>query len=315
MESAPTVSIAMPAYNASATIVAAIESLLAQSFQDFELIVCDDASTDGTTFLVEAFNDPRIKLLKNASNMGEGVTRDKAIQAATGRWIAVIDADDAWLPHRLQTLLNAVGDAEQVVVFDDIMICHHTTTGLVPWRALRGCRAFGSDGKHPIDVRLEDYIRADRLLIKPMFPAAAVLHGRLRHTRRRLGADNEYFIKLGITGLTFRYFPEAMYMYRMMPGSVTAQADGVLSMSTCIQDCLKLPGLSQSVKLALEDKLRSLQHKETLHRASRALLAGHALEAAKILARDFQAIRISPGRLLRHLAYQFHRLRHSGRAR
>lgn len=310
----PLVSVVMPAYRAAATVSAAIESVLAQTLDDFELVICDDASDDATGRQVLQYTDSRVRLLTNDRNMGEGFSRDRAIQSALGKWIAVIDADDVWEPHRLEAMLDATFGQENVAVFDDIMICHHTPNGLAPWRPLRGKSAFGSKGS-VIDVRLEDYIQADRLLIKPVFPAAAVRNGQILHTRRRLGADNEYFIKLFLTGLTLRYLPEPMYMYRLMPGSATAKADGVLTMSACIYDCLTLPGLSASVRDAMKNKIASLRRKEAFQRAGKAFLAGRFFEALRVLLRHPQAILIAPKRTLRHLRYQLHRLRHLGSAR
>ncbi len=104
----PTVSIVMAAYNAEPYIAAAIESALAQTFRDFELLVADDKSTDGTIDVVTSFDDPRVRLLQ-CTHGGAPATRNKAIQQARGRYIAFLDADDIWLPEKL---------AKQLPLFD-----------------------------------------------------------------------------------------------------------------------------------------------------------------------------------------------------
>ena len=80
----PFFSIIMPAYNREALIGRSIRSCLRQSFADFELVIVDDASGDGTVAAVEAFSDPRIRLLRHGRNQGRGPSRNMAMAAARG---------------------------------------------------------------------------------------------------------------------------------------------------------------------------------------------------------------------------------------
>lgn len=98
------ISIVMPAYNASKTIEMAIESVLAQSYPEFEMIVVDDCSTDDTARIVRdcAERDSRVKLLENVENSGTSISRRRGAEAAAGRWIAFLDSDDAWDRHKLE---------------------------------------------------------------------------------------------------------------------------------------------------------------------------------------------------------------------
>ncbi|MBR5547922.1 MAG: glycosyltransferase family 2 protein [Clostridia bacterium] len=98
------VSIIMAAYNAEKTIRQAIESVLAQTYSDFELLVVNDCSKDQTQAIVEAYSqrDERVKLIVNPKNMGVSHTRLNGLKAATGVWIAVLDSDDAWMPEKLE---------------------------------------------------------------------------------------------------------------------------------------------------------------------------------------------------------------------
>lgn len=100
----PVVSIITPSHNAANFISATIDSVLAQRFQGWELIVVDDASTDGTVELVRKkySSDSRIKLIALAENQGAAVARNTAIEAAEGRFIAFLDCDDLWLPEKLE---------------------------------------------------------------------------------------------------------------------------------------------------------------------------------------------------------------------
>ncbi|MBR6422303.1 glycosyltransferase [bacterium] len=101
------ITILMAAYNAERTIRSAIESVSAQTCADWELIVVNDCSKDGTQAIVSEFaaKDLRIKLINNETNLGVSLTRKKALDTATGAWIAVLDSDDMWAPNKLEKQL------------------------------------------------------------------------------------------------------------------------------------------------------------------------------------------------------------------
>ncbi len=102
----PEITVVMPVYNAERYIDKAIKSVLAQTYQDFEFIIIDDASTDNTSEILKRFDDPRIRTIKNPNNLGLTKSLNKAIREAKGTYIARMDADDISIPHRLETQLN-----------------------------------------------------------------------------------------------------------------------------------------------------------------------------------------------------------------
>lgn len=97
------ISVIIPTYNAQETVARAIESVLNQTYDDYEIIVIDDASSDGTCAVVSAFlNEHKcIKLLKNTGNKGVAYSRNKGIQESGAEWIAFLDADDYWEKDKL----------------------------------------------------------------------------------------------------------------------------------------------------------------------------------------------------------------------
>lgn len=97
----PTVSVITPAYNAARFISRAIESVLAQTFPDLELIVIDDGSTDGTPDIVRAYRDPRIVYLRQSS-AGQGPARNRGIRACSGAYVTFLDADDFYLTSKVE---------------------------------------------------------------------------------------------------------------------------------------------------------------------------------------------------------------------
>ena len=96
----------MPAYNAEKYIAESIESILSQTFTDFEFIIINDASTDSTKEIIESFQDSRIILINNEQNLGVAKSLNIGIATAKGKYIARMDADDISLPERFQTQFN-----------------------------------------------------------------------------------------------------------------------------------------------------------------------------------------------------------------
>lgn len=104
------VSIVMPAYNCEKYVVEAINSILAQTYRNWELLVLDDGSKDDTLRIIEEFSqkDSRIKALPNGKNMGVSATRNRGIELASGEWIAFLDSDDMWKPEKLEKQFEIV---------------------------------------------------------------------------------------------------------------------------------------------------------------------------------------------------------------
>lgn len=97
---APLISVIMPVYNAALFVREAIESVLAQTLGDFELIVIDDASTDRSREVLGGITDPRCRVLANATNLGAAETKNRGIEEARGEFLAFLDADDLAVPRR-----------------------------------------------------------------------------------------------------------------------------------------------------------------------------------------------------------------------
>lgn len=98
----PVFSVVIPAFNAEATISASIKSVLGQTFDDLEVIVVDDCSSDGTVGVIESLQyDPRVKFFSLSENLGIAGARNKGIEKALGRYIAFLDSDDKWLSEKL----------------------------------------------------------------------------------------------------------------------------------------------------------------------------------------------------------------------
>ena len=97
----PMVSVILPTYNRAYILKRAIDSVLAQTYPNFELIVIDDGSTDNTSELLSSYHDPRLKVVTPGKNGGAGSARNRGIEAAVGEYIAFQDSDDEWLLEKL----------------------------------------------------------------------------------------------------------------------------------------------------------------------------------------------------------------------
>jgi glycosyltransferase involved in cell wall biosynthesis len=107
--SLPSVSVIMAVYNGERYVVEAVESVLRQTHRDFEFVIVDDGSTDGTRAILEGYavRDGRIRLIVQ-DNADQPTSLNRALAAARSEWVALLDADDVCLPHRLETQLRAL---------------------------------------------------------------------------------------------------------------------------------------------------------------------------------------------------------------
>jgi len=109
MADAPRVSVVLPVHNRRELVRRAIDSVLAQTMSDFELLVIDDCSTDATADVVEEYcSDPRVTLFRNQTNLGPAGARNRGIELARGHYIAFQDSDDRWFPEKLSQQVSAL---------------------------------------------------------------------------------------------------------------------------------------------------------------------------------------------------------------
>lgn len=145
----PLVSVLMPAYNHAPYVGAAVESVLGQSYAHLELIVIDDASTDATWTVLQAYADARLRLSRHESNRGAHATLNEALNLAQGKYVAILNSDDVYHPDRLRSLVDAAeaAGAGAYFAFTDLAFVDQADR-FVPederarayWRLCRDCR-------------------------------------------------------------------------------------------------------------------------------------------------------------------------------
>src|SRR5271154_3281360 len=118
---APFFSVVIPAYNRARVLPGALDSVLQQTDQDFEVIVVDDGSTDDPRAVVEDFHDPRIRY-ERKENGGGGSARNRGIDLARGRFVAFLDSDDVFLPHHLAAMRRLVESQKNVAGYARMIV-------------------------------------------------------------------------------------------------------------------------------------------------------------------------------------------------
>lgn len=183
----PKVTVLIPVYNRARFIGDAIDSVLAQTFTDFELLLVDDGSSDGSQAIIRGYDDSRIRLIQNPQNLGIAATRNRGIEAANGEYLAFLDSDDRALPERL---------AHQVAYLD----AHPEVAGVGSW--IRWIDDNGaSRGKTKRKASDPDQIAAERLFRSCLENSTAtarteILRAYPHREDYRLGSDYDLWARI-----------------------------------------------------------------------------------------------------------------------
>lgn len=217
------VSVITPAYNAEKYIGAAIESILSQTFCDFEYIILDDQSTDSTLEIIERYagKDPRIMVIKNEKNLGIAGARNKGVSLATGRYIAWQDADDLSVPDRIEKQFRFMEA--------------HSETGLLGGflqffddSGMRGIRKYAAT---------DEELRKKIFLYSPVAQPAAMVRKEaldkagVYDLRYPPAEDLDMSFRIGMH-YKFANLQEPMILYREHPTSATATRLKKIELST-----------------------------------------------------------------------------------
>jgi glycosyltransferase involved in cell wall biosynthesis len=228
----PTFSVLMPAYNAEATIASAIGSVLRQTRSDFELIIVDDGSTDTTTSRIKPFvRDSRIRLLSQA-NQGPSAARNRAIADARGKYVSLLDSDDLWLPHYLETMgATFDADANAGVAYTDSAWILDSSSG----RIRRAGRVESVAPRAPSNaIHPQEFLRALLRRGNYVFVGATIR----RSVLDRVGGfrvdvhwaeDYELWLRIASKGYRFVHCPSRLVIYRERPGQLSSDRRRMLT--------------------------------------------------------------------------------------
>ncbi|MHC0062563.1 glycosyltransferase family 2 protein [Nostoc sp. UIC 10890] len=224
----PKVSVIIPAYNTEAYIAKSIKSALEQTLTDIEVIIVDDASSDKTVEVAKSFTDQRLKVIVNQQNLGAAAARNRALRAAQGEWIAVLDSDDWYAPERLSKLVSRANEINADMIADDVYLIKDGETS--PWSTL--IQESGESIEKILQIDIVYFVETDVYgqpglhlgLSKPLFKREfLVKHGIEYDEDIRMGQDFWLDMKCLIKGARFFIEPKPYYFYRSRPGSLVHQ--------------------------------------------------------------------------------------------
>lgn len=285
------VSIIVPAYNASAWIGDALDSACSSTGVTIEVIVVDDASTDGTLSVVRshASADPRIQVAQLPVNRGPSHARNVGIALASGEWIAFLDADDLYRPERLSGLVEHARSGHLDVVSDDVLLFT-----VAPSLATSMYDLHGVDRTRATTVTLE-WIVESGVIIQPIIRRERFVRGndhfdeRLRH-----GEDFLLYVKILVSGAKWEAVPWAGYCYRVHETSITGGGTWAGDHEAAAQSALAIAVQSEDVTSGALRALRA-----NVRRAKRGRLVAVARsQAAK---REWPSLAATSMRLVQHL--------------
>jgi glycosyltransferase involved in cell wall biosynthesis len=209
----PRISVIVPAHDCAPYIGAAISSVLHQTVPDLELVVIDDASTDGTIEHINAFDDPRLVVIRNPANQGVSRATNAGIAIARGEYLAALAADDVWRPEKLETQL-AYLESHQDVDASYTWIQHIDRDGnLLPTIEQND---LGSDPVLTLLTSTRIKLACTLLVRRSALGRTAFLDPRLRTHE-----DWEYLLRLVLAGVRFAAVRQPLTLVRQRPGSLS----------------------------------------------------------------------------------------------
>lgn len=211
MNGEPLVSVIMGAYNCAVTLPASVESILGQDYRNLEVIICDDGSRDGTAEVAAewAARDPRIVLLRNASNLGLSRSLNRCIEAARGSYLARMDGDDVSRPDRIGKQLRFLEEHPEYA-FCGSSISLFDSSGV--WGKL----------DYPAEPTARSFLlRSPYAHPTVVFRAAALAAAGGYDCRPEIGRSEDYdlFMRLHAAGLCGYNLQERLFEYREELGS------------------------------------------------------------------------------------------------
>lgn len=241
------VSVLMPIYNTAPYLREAMDSMLSQTFTDFELIVLDDGSPDNAEEILDTYDDPRIVRYKGEENQGLSNVLNIGTEMARGEFIARMDSDDVSLPERLQIQVRYL---EQ-----------HPEIDLVS----AGMRLFGAMEEAWIREQNPEKVKINALFHSPVLHASSMWRkdsferNGLRFRQEMVPAeDYDLWTRALAKGLKLVNIPDVLYQYRLHPSQATLQKDKTSEKSRVVQqNYLRsvLPSLSENDIEAFPKKL------------------------------------------------------------
>lgn len=206
------ISVVTPTYNRPELLINSVNSVLSQTYSDFELIVIDDCSSDNTPGVLKGFRDERLKVIRNSSNKGIAAVRNIGVTSSQGKYIAFLDDDDEWLPDKLEKQIRIMENSPE-------------SLGCV----YSGCLTTGPDGSEIVSTSIPRYRNKvlNELLLENFITTSTTLVKKSSIEKAGLfdedipyGEDYDMWIRIA-EDFEFDFAPEPLTKYRIHPNSIT----------------------------------------------------------------------------------------------
>lgn len=291
----PDVSFIIAAYNAEGTIARAVGSALEQEGLIAEVIVVDDKSSDPTVEIARTFDSEKVRVLSLAENRGPSGARNVGLAEASGRWIAVLDADDAVLPDRLSRMIARAESLGAQVAVDNLEVVQEADGS----RQTMFSEAFLKDNP---EISLAGFIRSNAIFrskfnfgyMKPIFSRAFLLQHGLRYDESlRIGEDYIFLASALAKGARCVVEPAAGYIYRVREGSISRvlEPHHVAAMMAADEAFARTHRLDAAARAALAERSRSLEEAAAFLSLVQHLKHKAPLKAIQAALRDPVALR------------------------
>lgn len=220
----PSVSVVMPAFNAAPHIRQSIQSILDQTYKDWELIVVDDGSVDDTFAIASSFSDARVRCLRR-ENGGQAAARNTGIKNAAGKVIAFLDADDLWLPEKLALQIDVLRRTDADVIYSDgYVFFDNDDTQRDDFFAIVPGKHDGAD-MFPMLYAYNRIATLSAMVKRPVIEAVGLFD---EDRSFQNCEDYELWLRLARTGSTFYGMPEKLMRYRRHASSTTHRESKML---------------------------------------------------------------------------------------
>ena len=218
----PTFSVLVPAYNTEGTIAAALRSALAQTRRDFEIVVVDDGSTDGTAEAVRPFlEESRVKLVQQ-ENRGLAGARNTALAHAHGPFVSLLDSDDLWLPDYLERMGAALErDTQAAFAYGDAWVLDDETRRIRLKTAMADVRPPSVPPRHPRVLALE-LLRRNFVFVATTIRRAVLDEVGPFDASLRSAEDYELWLRIALAGHYAVRVDGQVALYRLRPGQLSS---------------------------------------------------------------------------------------------
>jgi glycosyltransferase involved in cell wall biosynthesis len=228
-ESSPAFSVVMPAHDNAATIGEAIESVRGQTRSDWELIVVDDCSGDGTADVAEAFADPRISVVRESKNRGPSAARNQGISLAQAPVVCPLDSDDLWLPQYLETMASALDSNPAAAVACADAWVFDEGTGRVRKRSAVAAQNPPDPVPDDPHAFLLELLRHNFVYYSVAARRESLVAVGGYDERLWVGEDWELWLRLAAAGYRFAPVSDLLGLHRKRTGSLTSALDRLLA--------------------------------------------------------------------------------------